>query len=116
MPANSASQSLYFSGMEKLRNVDYVGARQVLMRAVVADPKDALVHQALSAADSAGGDELQALQEAKGGFDRAQGLTYEPSLRVEGPDYEAKHQRARAAETYPTISSPPTQNAYHLTR
>ncbi len=116
MPANSASQSLYFSGMEKLRNVDYVGARQVLMRAVVADPKDALVHQALSAADSAGGYELQALQEAKAGFDRAQGLTYEQGLRVEARYYEAKHEWARAAETYRRLSSLSTQNLYYLIR
>src|SRR5258708_20247812 len=101
MPANSASQSLYFSGMEKLRNVDYVGARQVLMRAVVADPKDALVHQALSAADSAGGYELQALQEAKAGFDRAQGLPFKKGLKAEPRNYEPKTELPPPPQPHP---------------
>lgn len=104
MPANSVVQSLYFSGLDKLRSGNYMGAQEVLTRAAIADPNNALVHWALSAADTSGGHELHALQQAKAAFDLAHGLTYEQGLKVEARYYESKHDWPRAEETYRRLS------------
>ena len=55
MPTSGVAQGLYFSGLEKIRNFDYKGAREVLSKAVASDPKNSLAHEALSNALSASG-------------------------------------------------------------
>lgn len=105
VPFNSAAQRLYFSGLQKFREFDYLGARQVLLQAVAAAPNDSLAHEALSAALSASGFETQAAQEASLAFELAKGLTYEQGLQIEGRYYETKHEWARAEETYRRLSS-----------
>jgi len=100
IPSNSMAQTLYFSGLERLRQLDYVDARAVLMQAAAADPKDALIHEALSAAYAAGGYDSQAAKEAELAFELSKGLTCEQGLQVEGRYYETKHEWTRAAEIY----------------
>jgi len=104
-PANSTVQHLYFSGIQKLRNFDYLGAKEVLLQAVAAAPDDSLAHEALSTALAAGGFETQAAREAKLAFDLAKGLTYEQGLQIEGRYYDTKHEWDRAEETYRRLSS-----------
>jgi len=116
MPANSVVQSLYFSGLDKLRSGNYMGAQEVLTRAAIADPNNALVHWALSAADTSAGHELQALQQAKAAFDLAHGLTYEQGLKVEARYYESKHDWPRAEETYRRLSNLLPGDLYCLNR
>jgi hypothetical protein len=49
MPANSVALRLYFTGLDRLRAFDYLGAKQVLWQPVTADPDDALTREVLSA-------------------------------------------------------------------
>jgi len=105
MPADSAAQRLYFWGLEKLRELDYLGAKQVLLQAVAADPNDSLAHEALSAAYSASGFDTLAAGQAKLAFDLTKGLTYEQGLQIEGRYYETAHEWARAEETYRRLAS-----------
>jgi tetratricopeptide (TPR) repeat protein len=105
MPANSAAQRLYFSGLEKLREFDYLGAKQVLLQAVAADPNDSLAHEALSAVYSASGFDTLAAEQAKLAFDLTMGLTYEQGLQIEGRYYETKHEWARTEDTYRRLVS-----------
>jgi tetratricopeptide (TPR) repeat protein/DNA-binding winged helix-turn-helix (wHTH) protein len=105
VPANSTAQRLYFSGLQKLRDFDYLGAKEVLLQAVAAAPDDSLAHEALSTALAAGGFDTQAAREAKLAFDLARGLTYEQGLQIEGRYYDTKHEWDRARETYRRLSS-----------
>jgi DNA-binding winged helix-turn-helix (wHTH) protein/TolB-like protein len=105
VPFNSAAQRLYFSGLQKLREFDDLGARQFLLQAVAAAPNDSLAHEALSSALNASGFETQAAQEAKFAFDLAKGLTYEQGLQIEGRYYDTEHEWDRAEETYRRLSS-----------
>ena|SRR5580704_5100907 len=105
MPTNSAAQGLYFSGLERIRNFDYKGAREVLLKAVASDPKNSMAHEALSMAYSASGYESQATKEAQLAFELARGLTYLQGLQVEGQYYEATHNWTRAKETYQRLCS-----------
>jgi DNA-binding winged helix-turn-helix (wHTH) protein/tetratricopeptide (TPR) repeat protein len=105
VPFNSAAQRLYFSGLQKLREFDHLGARQVLLQAVAAAPDDSLAHEALSSALSASGFEAQAAQEAKLAFELAKGLTYKQGLQIEGRYYDTKREWDRAEETYRRLSS-----------
>ena len=105
MPANNAAQGLYFLGLEKLRNFDYPGARQILVKAVAADPDNSLSHAALSMAYGASGYQSLAAKEATLAFDLAKGLTYEQGLQVDGRYHETKHEWARAEEAYQRLCS-----------
>jgi len=105
MPADSSAQRLYFSGLQKLREFDYLGANQVFSQAVAADPNDSLAHEALSAAYSAIGFERLAAEQAKLAFDLTKGLNYEQGLQIEGRYYETKHEWARAEETYRRLAT-----------
>jgi len=104
MPVSGA-QLLYFSGLEKIRNFDYKGARETLTKAVASDAKSSLAHEALSIAYSASGYESLAAKEAALAFELAHGLTYEQGLQVEGRYYETKHAWSRAAEAYQRLCS-----------
>ena len=105
VPPNDAAQRLYFSGLQKLREFDYLGAKQVLLQAVAAAPDDSLSHEALSVAYNASGLETQAAREAELAFELAKGLTYEQGLQIEGRYYDTKHEWERAEETYRRLSS-----------
>lgn len=110
MPASSAAQRFYFSGLEKIREFDYVGAKQILLQAVAADPSDSLAHEALSAAYSASGFDALAAEQARLAFDLTKGLTYEQGLQIEGRYHETQHEWARAEETYYRLASLSPQN------
>jgi len=100
MPTDSAAQSLYFSGLERIRIFDYKGAREVLGRAVASDPGNALAHEELSIADGASGYESLAAKEAELAFKLTKGLSYEQGLQIEGRYYETKHDWGWAEKTY----------------
>jgi DNA-binding winged helix-turn-helix (wHTH) protein/tetratricopeptide (TPR) repeat protein len=110
MPTSGVAQGLYFSGLEKIRNFNYKGAREVLTKAVASDPKNSLAHEALSIAFSASGYESLAAKEAQLAFELANGLTYEQGLQVEGRYCETNHGWARAVETYKRLCDLSPQN------
>lgn len=100
---NPEASRLYAQGLEKLRLFDAQGARDLLERAVAADPKYALAHSALSAAWSSMGYDAKAVDEAKKAFDLSGGLPREEHLAIEGRYYEAARNWPKAIEVYKTL-------------
>jgi Tfp pilus assembly protein PilF len=50
LPSNTEAAKLYAEGLDRLRVSDAIAARDLLEKAVVADPNHALAHSALAAA------------------------------------------------------------------
>src|SRR5713226_1535356 len=103
LPATSEAARLYAEGLEKQRLYDFLGARELLEKAVGADPNFALAHLQLSDAWASYGDTQQARAEAKKALDLSAGLPREQSLMVEARYYEALHQWDKAIETRRTL-------------
>jgi eukaryotic-like serine/threonine-protein kinase len=102
-PINSDATRLYSEGLAKLRIFDAQAAREVLEKAIHADPNYALAHSALSAAWSALGYDAKAADEAKRAFDLSANLPREDRLSIEGRFYEAAKDWAKAIEVYQTL-------------
>ena len=107
-PSNLEASRLYAEGLEKLRHYDALGARDLLMKAVAADPKHAPSQAALSAAWDALGYDAKAKEAAKQAFDVSANLPREGRLLVEGQYYEISNQPDKAIATYRSLfdSSP----------
>lgn len=101
--ANPEASRLYAQGLEKLRVFDALGARDLLEKAVVADPNYALAHSALSAAWAALGYDAKAADEAKEAFELSGSLSREDRLLIEGRYYEATKTWPKAIEVYRTL-------------
>jgi len=69
LPATPEAARFYAEGLERLHLFDAVGARDLLTRAVAAEPGNALSHSALATAWSALGYDAKARDEAKAAFD-----------------------------------------------
>jgi serine/threonine protein kinase/tetratricopeptide (TPR) repeat protein len=103
LPANPEAARLYAEGLEKQRVYDFLGAREVLKKAVTADPNFALAHLALSDVWTSYGDNKQAQEEAKKAFGLSAELSREQNLMVEARYYEALHQWDKAIEIRRTL-------------
>src|SRR5262249_36271666 len=97
------STRLYSEGLAKLRGFEPQAARELLERAVAADPQSPLAHSALAAAWSALGYGERAAGEAKKALDLAADLPREQRLEVGGRYAEVTHDFARAVETYSAL-------------
>ena len=84
LPSNPEAAKFYAEGLAKLRVFDNLGARDLLQKAVQADPKHALAHAYLSAAWSGLGYDEKAATEAKHAFDLSANLSRQDHLSVEG--------------------------------
>jgi eukaryotic-like serine/threonine-protein kinase len=113
LPATSEAARLYAEGLEKQRLYDFLGARELLEKAVGADPNFALAHLQLSDAWASYGDSKRAREEAKKALDLSAGLPREQSLMVEARYYEALHQWDKAIETRRTLFNFFPDNLYH---
>ncbi|MCP4664110.1 MAG: tetratricopeptide repeat protein [bacterium] len=100
LPADGEAMRLYAEGLGKLRLFDALAARDLLERAVAADPAAPLIRSALADAWSALGHERQAEAEAKRAFELVTDLTREERLQVEGRYREAAKEWERAIEIY----------------
>jgi eukaryotic-like serine/threonine-protein kinase len=103
LPQNSAAARLYSEGLQRLRQFDYLHARQLLQSAVETEPQYALAHSALAAAWKGLGYDNQAKEEAKKAFDLAGNFSREDRLWIEGQYHEMTNERAKAVETYQTL-------------
>src|SRR6266852_2182181 len=103
LPQNSEAARLYSEGLAKLRRFDALGARDLLQKAVAAEPEFALGHAALAAAWSTLGYDTQAKGEAKRAFDLSAQLPREDRLSVEGRYRETVKEWEKAIEVYRTL-------------
>jgi tetratricopeptide (TPR) repeat protein len=94
---------LYSEGIEKLRLFDALLARDLLEKAVAADPDYALAHSALASAWAALGYDARATAESKKALDLARKLSREQRLAIEGSYRELGHEWDKAAEIYKAL-------------
>ena len=103
LPSNAEAVRLYSEGLAKLRVVDAIAARDLLQRAVTADPNFALGHSALADAWAAMGYDEKARAESKKARDLSAGLSHEERLWIEGRDWELNRKWDKAVDIYHTL-------------
>ena len=105
MPSNTQAAQNYAEGVARLRMSDALGARDLLEKAVAADPKYAMAHSALSAAWDQLGYDSKKQEEAKKAFDLSGKLLREQKLLVEARYREAASDWDKAADIYRTLQA-----------
>ena len=103
LPSNPEAVRLYSEGLAKLRVLDARAARDLLQRAVAADPNYALGHSALADAWQAMGFDQKARDESKKARALSSGLSHEERLWIEGRDWELNRKWDKAVEIYHTL-------------
>jgi serine/threonine protein kinase/tetratricopeptide (TPR) repeat protein/TolB-like protein len=103
LPANPEAIRLYAEGLARLRIFDALGARDLLQRAVGADPDDAMAHSALADAWAALGYDTKVKEEAKKAFGLVGGLPRQESLLIEGRYRQSAGEWEKAIEIYRTL-------------
>jgi len=98
--SNQLALQFYSEGRARLYEFDSVGARDLLKRAVTADPDFALAHSALSSALDGLGYEVQSRDEAKRALQHARDLPSEAALAIQGQYQESIVDWPAAAQTY----------------
>src|SRR5439155_26760087 len=99
-PSNLEAQRLYGEGLAKLRVLDALSARDLLQRAVAADPNSPMAHSALADASTMLGYDVYAKDEARRAFDLSSSLSREGRLSVEGRYRETAGESDKAIEIY----------------
>jgi eukaryotic-like serine/threonine-protein kinase len=102
-PLGLAGMESYARGMERLRQLDALGARPYLETAASAAPSNALVHAGLARAWSMLGLDRRAREEAKQAFDSSAGLGRVDQLEIEGQYREMDHDWPRAIQVYQAL-------------
>ncbi len=100
LPSNRDAARLYSEGLARLRVFDALEARDLLQRAIAADPKYSLAHSALAEAWSRLGYDKKAQEEARQGYDLSGNLSREDRLVVEGRYRSISHEYGKATEVY----------------
>jgi serine/threonine protein kinase/tetratricopeptide (TPR) repeat protein len=100
VPSNPQAMRLYAEGLTRLRAFDALAARDLLVRAVIADPSYPLAHSMLSKAWLALGYGQNATAEAKKALDLAANLSRADHALVEARFYETSKQWDKAIGTY----------------
>ena len=100
---NPEATRLYAEGLAKLQTYDVLAARDLLEKAIAADPKYALSHAAIAQAWAQLGYEKKAADEAKTAFELSAQLTREQHLAVEGRYREYARDFPAAIEIYRTL-------------
>jgi tetratricopeptide (TPR) repeat protein/TolB-like protein len=103
LPSGTEATRLYSEGVARLRVFDARGARDLLEKAVAAEPNFALAHSALAAAWSALGYDEKARQYAKNAFDLSAELPREDKLLIEARYREHSKEWNSAAGIYRTL-------------
>ena len=103
LPSNVQASRYYAEGLEKMRHFDVLAARDLLQKAVAADPQHAPSYVALSAAWSALGYDVKAIDAAKQAYQLASNLRPEERLQLEAQYYVASDQLDKAIATYKTL-------------
>jgi tetratricopeptide (TPR) repeat protein len=97
LPTSPEATRLYAQGLEALRSFDPQRGRDLLEKAVAADPDNALTRSALASAWASLGYPARAEQEGRKARELAAGLPAEDRLVVEARYFEAAHDWGAAA-------------------
>ena len=103
LPANQLAARLYTEGRAQLWAFDFLGARELLLKAVAADPTFPLSHSALSEAWWHLGYIVKARAEAERARSLAPLLAQEDRLLIEGQYWRAMQNSQRAVESYEAL-------------
>lgn len=103
LPSNQAAIRFYSEGKAKLWEFDFVGARDLLLKAVDADPNSSLAHSALSDAWWHLGYGPKAKAEAMRALELSGTLPQEERLLIEGSYRGTMEDWSRAVEVYRTL-------------
>ncbi len=102
-PAGREAGRLYSQGLEHLRALDTLAARDLLERATEAEPTFPLAHAALASAWSTLGYDANAEQEAARALALSAGLPREDRLLVEAAHAETRRDWAKAVDIYDSL-------------
>lgn len=115
LPSSPEGARLYAEGLSKLRLFDYMAARELLEKAVAADPAHALSRAALADTYMSLGDEAKAQASARRALELSSGLSREDRLWIEGRARETTHEWDAAIAAYRSLfSSAPDNLEYGL--
>jgi serine/threonine protein kinase/tetratricopeptide (TPR) repeat protein len=103
LPANSEATRLYAEGLSKLRSFNALGARDLLEKAIVADPNYAMAHSALAEAWLSLGYDEKARLSAKNAFELSSHLSREDRILVQARYREASKDWSDAVDSYRTL-------------
>lgn len=103
LPANQTAIRFYSEGKAKLWDFDFIGARDLLIKAVAADPNYPLAHAALSDALGHLGYGLKATAEAKRALDLSGHLPQSEKLLIEASYWELSGNMPKAVEVYRSL-------------
>jgi tetratricopeptide (TPR) repeat protein/TolB-like protein len=103
MPADPEAARLYSEALDALRDSRPQQARELLQRAASAEPRNPLIHSALSTAWEAQGFPERAREAAHRAFQLSSHLPREDRLVVEGRYRETEGDYAAAAKIYATL-------------
>jgi len=99
-PSDPRAARLYAEGLAKLRSFENMAARDLLQKAIAAEPNFALSHVALATAWDNLGYNTRAREEAKKAWEFSDNLGRDDRLWVEGRYRQTAHEWAKAAEIY----------------
>jgi DNA-binding winged helix-turn-helix (wHTH) protein/tetratricopeptide (TPR) repeat protein len=105
LPSGETAQRLYAEGLQKLRVLDALSARDLLTQAEAEQPNFAPVHSALADAWALLGYDNRAADEAKKALDLASGLPREEHLSIEARYYDLTKNWAKAEEALQALVS-----------
>ncbi len=103
LPADPQAARYYAEGLDKLRTFEAQAARDLLEKAVAADPQNAAAHSALADAWSALGFDAAAEEQAKQALDLSSGLPREQQLSIEAHYRTLTHDWPHAIDNYHTL-------------
>ncbi len=100
LPENPEAARYYAEGLARWRSFDPLAAKDLLTKAIAAEPGHALSHAALSECLATLGYDLQAQAEAKKAFELSSKLSREHQLSVEARYRTVTHDWPRAIQVY----------------
>jgi eukaryotic-like serine/threonine-protein kinase len=103
LDSNPEANRLYAQGLDALRRFDAQQARDLLVRAITADPEHALSHSALAEALFDLGYDPKAAEEAKKAFNLSSRLSRPDRLLIQARAREFSHDYVGAIESYQSL-------------
>jgi DNA-binding winged helix-turn-helix (wHTH) protein/tetratricopeptide (TPR) repeat protein len=100
LPSNPSAVRFYTEGRARLWAFDFVGARDLLLKSIDADPAYPLAHSALSEAWEHLGYAVRARAEAQRALELSENLSQEERLLIEGQYRDTLSDTPKAVEAY----------------